>query len=174
MNTYFYDFDKKSGIKMSQAVLEYDDESESHRMRITLGVDHNTSVDIYPEELADIYRGKLGEHLIHRIKRAVIREQSQRNQEYLDRELNPVIKEYVSAIAVQMGLEISKASFIGGLQAACVDYRLEIASKSHLVSTLINKLELEIIESGSMSGYLEHKVVSALEQLKRLQNPHTV
>ncbi len=79
--------------------------------------------------------------------------------------------EYVSDIAAQMGMKLKKVSISGGLNAACVDYRLEIASKSHVVSTMIHQSELDSIEKGSSSGFLELKIRTALERLKMLLEP---
>jgi hypothetical protein len=82
-----------------------------------------------------------------------------------------MIEEYVSDLARQMRMNLTKVSLTGGLVVACQDYRLEIASKSHVVSTLINQSELDSIENGSSSGFLELKVRAALERLKMLLEP---
>jgi len=76
-----------------------------------------------------------------------------------------MIQEYVTDLANQMGVKLTKVSVTGGLTAACVDYRLEIVSKSHVVSTMIHQSELDSIENGSCSGFLELKIRSALERL---------
>ncbi len=44
-----------------------------------------------------------------------------------------MINEYVSDIANQMGVKLAKVSLTGGPTVACIDYRLEIESKNHLV-----------------------------------------
>ncbi len=165
MKVFFYDFDKVSGLKMSQASLHYMDETDSHSMSIEVG-GSTVSVDIYPEELAGVYEGRLGEYLIHRIRRAVINEQVQHNQNFLLNELSPMIRGYVSEIAEQLGIEITGVAFAGGPSVACVDYRLEISSHTFVVSVMINKSELEVIEKGLNSGFLELKIRTALEKLK--------
>jgi hypothetical protein len=81
-------------------------------------------------------------------------------------EVNIMINEYVSDLASQMGMKLSKVSLTGGLSVACVDFRLEIASKSHVVCTLIHQSELDCIEKGMCSGFLELKIRTALERLK--------
>lgn len=82
-----------------------------------------------------------------------------------------MITEYVADIAAQMGIALNKVSISGGPRAACVDHRLEIASRSHVVSTLIHQSELESIEKGSSSGFLELKIRTALERLKMQLEP---
>lgn len=82
-----------------------------------------------------------------------------------------MIEEYVTDIATLMGLKLTKVSITGGLDVACLDYRLEIASKSHVVSTLINQSELDSIKNASSSGLLKLKVKAALERLKMLLEP---
>jgi len=77
-----------------------------------------------------------------------------------------IIKEYVSDIASQMGIKLSKVSLTGGLDVACHDYRLLIASKNHEVSTLLNQAELDSLQKHSSSGFLELKIKTALERLK--------
>ncbi len=76
-----------------------------------------------------------------------------------------MIKDYVSDLASQMGIKLTKVSLSGGLAVACVDYRLEIASKSHVVSAMIHQSELDSIEKGVCSGFLELKIRAALERL---------
>ncbi|GEM_PF-3252600 len=167
MKTYFYDFDKKSGLRLAQATLVYEDNTDCHTMRVDIG-GTSVSVGVHPEELADIYNGDLCENLVYKIRRAVIDAQSLDNQSFILNELNPVIKDYVLNIAKRIGLNISKAQFTGGLEASCVDYRLEITSKSHVVNTLLNKAELEIIKGGSNSGFLEMKIRATLDRLKSI------
>ena len=82
-----------------------------------------------------------------------------------------MITEYVSDIASQMGMKLSKVSVSGGLSAACLDYRLEIASQRHVVSTMIHQSELDSIEKGLSSGFLELKIRTALERLKMQLEP---
>lgn len=82
-----------------------------------------------------------------------------------------MIREYVSQLAADMGMKISRVSVSGGPGVACVDYRLEIASKSHVVSTLIHQSELDSVEKGLGSGFLELKIRSALERLKMQLQP---
>jgi hypothetical protein len=82
-----------------------------------------------------------------------------------------MIKDYVADMASQMGIEVTHVSLAGGLKVACVDYRLEIYSKSHVVSTLIHMSELETIKNRSSSGFLELKIRTALERLKLILEP---
>jgi hypothetical protein len=82
-----------------------------------------------------------------------------------------MIKAYVSDLAAQMGLKLHKVLISGGPLAACIDYRLEITSHTHVVSTMIHRSELDSIERGSCSGFLELKVRTALERLKMQMEP---
>lgn len=82
-----------------------------------------------------------------------------------------MIKEYVSDLANQIGIKLTKVSITGGLTVACEDYRLEIASKSHVVNTMIHKSELDSIEKGSCSGFLELKIRAALDRLSMQLTP---
>jgi hypothetical protein len=82
-----------------------------------------------------------------------------------------MIKEYVNDLASQMGIKLSKVSLAGGLEAACIDYLLEIKSKSHAVSILIRKSELDSLRNGSVSGFLELKIRTALERLEMMLAP---
>ncbi len=173
MKTYFYDFDNKSGFKMSQASLEFDDKTNTHSMRITIG-DADTSIEVYPEDLPNIYEGKVGEDLVHRIRRAVISQQTEHNQNYVNSELGPMINEYVHNIAKQMQIGTAHASISGGINVACVDYRLDITSEKHVVSTMLTKSELEIIENRTNSGFLELKIRTALERLELIIQSHNI
>ena len=82
-----------------------------------------------------------------------------------------MIKEYVAEMASQMGVDVTHIALTGGLKVACVDYRLEIYSKSHVVSTLLHMSELESIKNRSNSGFLELKIRSSLERLKLILEP---
>jgi hypothetical protein len=82
-----------------------------------------------------------------------------------------MIKAYVADLAAQMGIRLSKVALEGGLEVACIDYRLEITSKSHVVSTLIRQSELDSLGGGAVSGFLELKIRTALERLKMLLAP---
>jgi len=82
-----------------------------------------------------------------------------------------MIKTYISDLATQMGIKLSKVTLDGGLDVACIDYRLEIKSKSHVVSTLIRQSELDSLSTGAVSGFLELKIRTALEKLRMLLAP---
>lgn len=82
-----------------------------------------------------------------------------------------MIKEYVSDLAAQTGLKLLRVTVSGGPRVSCVDYRLEIASKSHVVTTMIHQSELDSLESGANSGFLELKIRTALERLKMQMEP---
>lgn len=77
-----------------------------------------------------------------------------------------MIQDYVSDLANQMGIKITKVSITGGPTVSCVDYRLEISSKSHVVNTFIHETDLESINSGSCSGFVELKIRAALDRLR--------
>lgn len=70
MKTYLYNFDKQSGLSVALASLQYEEGTDSYKMNI----EHNNEqviLDVYPEELAELYDGVLGEDMLHRIKFAV-------------------------------------------------------------------------------------------------------
>lgn len=76
-----------------------------------------------------------------------------------------MIDKYVSGLAKQKGIKLANVSITGGPAVACVDYRLEISSKSHLVHIMIHQSELDSIENDSCSGFLELKIGAALDRL---------
>jgi len=82
-----------------------------------------------------------------------------------------MIKEYVFDLASQMGMKITKVSLSGGPESACLDYRLDIASQSHVASTLIHQSEVDSLQNRSCSAFLELKIKATLERLKLQLEP---
>jgi hypothetical protein len=66
-NTYYYDVDSRTGLNISLVSLEYDDEVNGHNLKIASG-DKVAYIGLYPEELAEIYNGVIGDYLKHRIR----------------------------------------------------------------------------------------------------------
>jgi hypothetical protein len=66
-NTYFFDLDGSSGIVISHVSLEYENEVEQYNLKIASG-DKVRFIELYPEELADIYNGVYSDYLRHRIR----------------------------------------------------------------------------------------------------------
>jgi len=80
-----------------------------------------------------------------------------------------MIKKYVTDLASQMGVKLSKITLTEGMPLGCLDaHVLEIASGEHVAGVLIHQSELEDIQN---SYLLELKIKSALERLKALTAP---
>jgi hypothetical protein len=78
-----------------------------------------------------------------------------------------MIKEYVSDLASQMGINLYKIVFTEGCSLSCLDaHLLCICSNNKLVSEFIHQSDLDALQYGTGSGMLEKKVRAALESLK--------
>ena len=83
-----------------------------------------------------------------------------------------MIEKYVSDIAIQMGMKLSKVSLVDGRPLGCLDvYLLNISTKERIVSALIFQADLENLEKGICSDRLEVRMRSALSRLKLLLEP---
>src|ERR1035437_7773712 len=78
-----------------------------------------------------------------------------------------MIKEYVSDLASQMGINLYKIVFTEGYSLSCLDaHLLCICSENKLVSEFIRQSDIDILRDGTNSEVVEMKVRSALERLK--------
>jgi hypothetical protein len=80
-----------------------------------------------------------------------------------------MIKEYVSDLASQMGINIYKIVFAEGPSLSCVDaHLLIICAKNKLVSEYIHQSDIDTLNNGAGSEMLNLKIRTALEKLKML------
>jgi hypothetical protein len=80
-----------------------------------------------------------------------------------------MIEKYVSDIAIQMGMKLSKVSLVDGQPLGCLDvHLLNMSTKERIVSALIFKTDLENLENGISSDRLEVRMRAALSRLKVL------
>ncbi|MBL0225632.1 MAG: hypothetical protein IPQ16_08695 [Geobacteraceae bacterium] len=83
-----------------------------------------------------------------------------------------MIKEYVSGLAAQTGIELSGVKFVEGRTVGCIDvHLLHMAADKHLVSTLVNQSDLDALQSGSSCERLDMKIRTALSRLQMLMEP---
>jgi hypothetical protein len=77
-----------------------------------------------------------------------------------------MIEEYVTDLAKQMGISLSRVSTVEGSKVGCLDmHLLNMSSKGKTVSALIFKSELDELVNGKQDDRLELKVRSALGRL---------
>lgn len=80
-----------------------------------------------------------------------------------------MIKEYVSDIALQMGITISRIALAESNSLGCVDAQLlNISSQGHIVGTIVYKADLEKLIEEVDCDRLEVRIRSALSRLKIL------
>jgi hypothetical protein len=78
-----------------------------------------------------------------------------------------MIENYVTSLADQMGVKLSKVYFVEGKAAGCLDsHTLMMSSKGCNVSTIIYQTDLEHLKQGNECNLLE---ASIREKLSRLQ-----
>jgi hypothetical protein len=78
-----------------------------------------------------------------------------------------IIQEYVTNLAEQMGIQLSKISLVEGRSLGCFDASiLNLESCGKLVSEYIHQSECEDIKAGTNNDMLDLKVRAALERLK--------
>lgn len=83
-----------------------------------------------------------------------------------------MIQDYVTDLAAQMGIQLSRVSVVEGRGVGCLDvYLLNMAVDSHLVSTLVYQSELDNLQSGSYCERLELKIRTALSRMELLLEP---
>lgn len=80
-----------------------------------------------------------------------------------------MVIEYVTDIARQMGLELSRVTLSKGQTFGCLDARLlSLCAQDRLVIETVHKSELDSLQSGVCGDSLELKIKSALTRLKML------
>lgn len=78
-----------------------------------------------------------------------------------------MITEYVTDMASQMNIKLSKVVLTEGKSLGCLDaHLLSICSGSKLVSEFIHQSELDNLLKGSATELLELKTRASLERLK--------
>jgi hypothetical protein len=83
-----------------------------------------------------------------------------------------MIKEYVTDIANQAGMPLSKISVIEGQAIGFLDvHLLHMTTKGHTVSALVYESELNNLYNGLPCERLDIKIRSALSRLKLLLEP---
>jgi hypothetical protein len=80
-----------------------------------------------------------------------------------------MIKEYTSEIAAQVGVPLSKITFVESDKVGCIDIHLmTLISKGHLVSVLAYQDDVDNLLAGKFCDKLETKVRTALSRLQML------
>ena len=83
-----------------------------------------------------------------------------------------MIKEYVSDIASQMGIMLTKVSLVDGQPVGCSDACIiSISVRGHSVDALVYVAEIVNLENGVSCDRLEQRVRSALSRLQILLEP---
>lgn len=78
-----------------------------------------------------------------------------------------MIKKYVSGVAKQIGMNLSKVTLVDGRSLGCRDtFLLNITAKEQIVSAIIYRTDLEHLEKGFGSDRLEIRIRSALTRLQ--------
>jgi|BarGraIncu00431A_1022009.scaffolds.fasta_scaffold39775_1 hypothetical protein len=83
-----------------------------------------------------------------------------------------MIENFVSAIATQMEMKLSKVSLVDGRALGCGDvYLLNVSSKGHDISALVYQNDIENMKNGIDCDRLKVRVRSSLSRLQLLINP---
>jgi len=81
-----------------------------------------------------------------------------------------MIGEYVTGIAKQMGVNLTRLAFVEGRRVGCADvHLLNLACDYQTVSTLVYQSELDNLSRGSYCERLEVKIRSTLNRLQLKQ-----
>ena len=83
-----------------------------------------------------------------------------------------MIREYVTDLANQAGIQLSGIRLVEGRAAGCLDvHLLHLIVDEHLVSTLVYQSELDAVQCGSCCIRLDMKIRAALSKLQMLMEP---
>jgi len=83
-----------------------------------------------------------------------------------------MIHDFVSAIAVQMGIRLTQVSVVEGVTVGCYDvFLLHLTSGTQLVNALVYQSELDVLQNGSTCDQLEVRIRIALARLQSLAGP---
>lgn len=87
-----------------------------------------------------------------------------------------MIREYVGALAGQMGIRVPKISVIEGREVGCLGvHLLHLVTAGHQISALVHQSELDDLQRNSSCERLETKIRSALLRLEvKLASDDTV
>ena len=78
-----------------------------------------------------------------------------------------MIEEYVTDIAAQMGIVLSKVTLTEGRSLGCLDSSiLSMESGNKIVGEFVHQFDLQSLESGSGGEMLELKIRAALVRLR--------
>jgi hypothetical protein len=84
-----------------------------------------------------------------------------------------MVQEYVTDLALQIGIKELKVSVVEGESVGCIDsYLLNISSNGFIVSALVYQSEMDDLDKGLQGERLEIKIRSALSRLKMLLEPY--
>jgi hypothetical protein len=87
-------------------------------------------------------------------------------------EAHPIIKEYCSFLAVQMGIQLSEVSVDEDWNTFCQDaYQLNLSSGSKKVSIVVYKPDLDNLLESTICKGLELKIQEGLSRLQLLLEP---
>lgn len=80
-----------------------------------------------------------------------------------------MIREYVTDLAVQKGIELSEVRLVEGRTVGCLDvHLLHLVTDSHKDSVLVYQSELDALQHGSCTQRLHTKLDTALSRLQKL------
>jgi hypothetical protein len=80
-----------------------------------------------------------------------------------------MIKTYVTSLAEQMGIKLSRVSFVDGKLLGCRDSHLiQLYSNGEMESALVYQRELEALQDGIRRERLELRIRTALSRLQML------
>lgn len=80
-----------------------------------------------------------------------------------------MINKYVSDIAIQMGITVSRVALVEGNSLGCVDsHLLNISSNGHIVGAIVYTTDIMKLSENIDCDRLEVRIRSALSRLKIL------
>jgi hypothetical protein len=83
-----------------------------------------------------------------------------------------MIQEFVTDLAAQMGMKLSRVSVDEGREVGCMDaYLLKLSSGRQMVSALVFQSEMDNLQSGTACERLDTKIRAALSRLQLLLAP---
>jgi len=67
MKNYFYDYSSRMGMQLCNVSVQYYDATECYSLKVVSG-ENSAYLEVYPEELAELYEGNMCDYLGHRIR----------------------------------------------------------------------------------------------------------
>jgi len=87
----------------------------------------------------------------------------------MENSTHTVIKKFTSDIAAQVGIQLSKITFVEGDKVGCLDIHImTLISKGHLVSVLAHQTDVDDLQAGQACYRLETQIRSSLDRLKSM------